>query len=102
MSPTSLRAVALLATAMFVWVGQPVKSQPKAASTAGGVFVGRSGKSMAKTRLFLAEVTGDQEVIYAKIKLPENLPTTVTEEKGQFQFVGVTPGTYAVLYQPPN
>ena len=47
-----------------------------------------------------AEVAGDQEVIYAKIKLAVNPPIAVTDDKGQFQFTGFTPGMYAVLYSP--
>ncbi len=99
MSPASLRLLVLLATAAFVCAPQ-AKPQPKAGATASGVFTGRSGKPMAKMRLILAEVTGDQEVIYAKIKLAENPPTAITDDKGQFQFTGLTPGTYAVLYAP--
>ena len=99
MGPTSLRTVTLLATT-FVLTGQPANSQTKAGAPAGGVFVGRSGKPMANTRMILAEVAGDQEVIYAKIKLAVNPPIAVTDDKGQFQFTGFTPGMYAVLYSP--
>jgi hypothetical protein len=99
MGPTSLRTFALLAAA-FVLAGQPANSQPKAGATASGVFTGRSGKPMANTRMILAEVAGDQEVIYAKIKLAVNPPIAVTDDKGQFQFTGFTPGIYAVLYSP--
>jgi hypothetical protein len=99
MGPTSLRTFALVATAL-VLTGQPAASQPKAGATASGVFVGRSGKPMANTRMILAEVAGDQEVIYAKIKLAVNPPIAVTDDKGQFQFSGFTPGMYAVLYSP--
>ena len=99
MGPTSLRTVTLLATT-FVLTGQPANSQTKAGAPAGGVFVGRSGKPMANTRMILAEVAGDQEVIYAKIKLAVNPPIAITDDKGQFQFTGFTPGMYAVLYSP--
>jgi hypothetical protein len=99
MGPTSLRTVALLATTV-VLTGQPANSQPKVGATASGVFVGRSGKPMANTRMILAEVAGDQDVIYAKIKLAVNPPIAVTDDKGQFQFTGFTPGMYAVLYSP--
>ncbi len=102
MRPTSLRVLVLLATATFVCTGQQAKPQPKAGASASGVFIGRSGKPMAKTRLILAEVTGDQEIVYAKIKLAVNPPTAVTDDKGQFQFTGLTPGTYAVLYTPAS
>jgi len=98
MGPTSLRPFVLLA--VFVLTGQPANSQPKTGATASGVFVGRSGKPMANTRMILAEVAGDQDVIYAKIKLAVNPPIAVTDDKGQFQFTGFTPGMYAVLYSP--
>jgi len=101
MGPTSLRVLVFLVTAAFLCAPQ-VKPQPKAGATASGVFVGRSGKPMAKMRLILAEVTGDQEVIYAKIKLAENAPSAITDEKGQFNFTAVTPGMYAVLYTPAS
>jgi len=99
MGPTSLRTVALLALT-FVLSCQPAKPQPKPGPPAGGVFVGRSGKPMANTRMILAEVAGDQDVIYAKIKLAVNPPIAVTDDKGQFQFTGFAPGMYAVLYSP--
>jgi len=97
MGPTSLRSVVLLATLL---TGQPANPQPKASATVSGFFVGRSGKPMANTRMILAEVAGDQDVVYAKIKLAVNPPIAVTDDKGQFQFAGLTPGTYAVLYSP--
>jgi len=87
----------LLATLL---TGQPANPQPKASATVSGFFVGRSGKPMANTRMILAEVAGDQDVVYAKIKLAVNPPIAVTDDKGQFQFAGLTPGTYAVLYSP--
>jgi hypothetical protein len=98
MSPILFRLVLLLATVFCLAAGDQPKTQPKA--TAGGSFVGRSGKPMAKFRLILGEVTGDADLLYAKIKLPERLPTTVTDDKGQFQFTDVPPGLWAVLYQP--
>ena len=97
MGPTSLRSVVLLATLL---TGRLANPQPKASATVSGFFVGRSGKPMANTRMILAEVAGDQDVVYAKIKLAVNPPIAVTDDKGQFQFAGLTPGTYAVLYSP--
>ena len=82
MSPTSLRVMALVMT--FLCTSQPAKPQPKPGAPASGVFMGRSGKPMANMRLILAEVTGDQELTYAKIKLAMNPPTAVTDDKGQF------------------
>lgn len=98
MGPTSLRVMALVVT--LVSTGQPAKSQPKSGAPASGVFAGRSGKPMANMRLILAEVTGDQELTYAKIKLAVSPATAVTDDKGQFQFAGVAPGMYAVLFAP--
>ncbi len=100
MGPTSLRVIALVVT--VVCTGQPAKSQPKSGAPASGVFTGRSGKPMANMRLILAEVTGDQELTYAKIKLAVSPPTAVTDDKGQFQFTGVAPGMYAVLFAPAS
>jgi len=101
MGPTSLRALALLALATLVQADQPAKPQPQLKpGAANGVFTGRSGKPMAHMRLILAGVVGDQELSYAKIKLPESPPTATTNDKGEFQFTSVTPGNYVVLYEP--
>jgi len=43
-----------------------------------------------------------QELTYAKIKLAASPPTAVTDDKGQFQFTGVAPGMYAVLFAPAS
>lgn len=67
---------------------------------AGGVFVGRSGKPMAKARLVLGELIGDDQVTHAKIKLLDEVSTAVADDEGRFQFKGFTPGTYAILYLP--
>lgn len=63
-----------------------------------GVFVGRSGKPMAKTRLTLGEVVGDTEILHAKIKLPPAIPSAATDANGRFQFAGVPPGEYTIVY----
>jgi len=98
MGPTSLRVMAL--GMAFLCPGLPAESQPKSGVPANGVFVGRSGKPMARMRLILADVTGDHELSYAKIKLAESPPMAVTDDKGQFQFGSVAPGMYAVLFMP--
>lgn len=101
----SLRLPALLAVAASLCAGQQPKPQPKpqpkrdASTTATGIFVGRSGKPMAGARIMIAEISGDQEVLYARLKL---LPNTqaVTDSQGRFELKGFTPGRYALVYQP--
>lgn len=95
----------MLAVGAFVCPGlqlkaQPPKPQPKADAVAGGVFVGRSGKPMAKARLFLGEVAGDEETTYALIRLPDHLPSAVADEEGRFEFKSFPPGKYTIVYQP--
>lgn len=76
------------------------KPQTKQGASASGVFVCRSGKPMAKARLFMGEVMGDEEVLYAKIKLPDSLPSALTDDQGRFQLTGFPPGQYTIVYQP--
>lgn len=97
MRSSSLPVFVLLAIGMSL-LGQPPKPQPKTAATASGVFVGRSGKPMVKARLLLAEVAGDQQVTYARLKLVESVDA-VADQQGQFQLKGFAPGTYAIVYQ---
>jgi hypothetical protein len=80
--------------------GQQPKSQAKPEATASGVFVGRSGKPMAKARLLLAEVIADKEVSHARLKLSSKVAAAVADEQGRFQLKGFTPGSYAIVYQP--
>lgn len=91
--------VLMLAAAVCV---QPAFSQTKPTAVANGVFVGRSGKPMAKTRVLLGQVAEDGETLYAWLKMPANLPSAVTDEKGQFQLKGFAPGAYAIVYVPPG
>jgi hypothetical protein len=101
MGPTTLRAVApLVLTCLFV--SQHAKPQTKAGVTASGTFVGRSGKPMANNRLILGEIAGDADIVFAKIKLAASPPIAVTDASGKFQFAGLAPGMYAVLYQPAS
>jgi hypothetical protein len=79
--------------------GEQAKTQPKAGAIAAGVFVGRSGKPMAKARLYLGEILGDQDVTYAKIK-PLALPAATCDDQGRFQFKDFPPGEYTIVYQP--
>lgn len=80
--------------------GQQARPQPKSQAAVSGVFTGRSGKPQARAKLFLGQVVGDDEVTYARIKLPDTLPSTVCDDQGRFQFKGVTPGQYTIVYQP--
>jgi hypothetical protein len=100
MNRTCLRVSVLLAFAVSACAGQPAKSQAKAGATASGVFMGRSGKPMAKATLILGEVTGDQDVSYAKIKVLGRLSSAAADDQGRFQFKGIPPGMYAILYYP--
>jgi len=69
-------------------------------ATVHGMFVGRSGKPMAKARLMLGEVAGDQEITYAKIRLGAKPLSAVTDDNGAFQIKDVAPGRYTLVYQP--
>ncbi len=69
-------------------------------ATRTGVFLGRSGKPMAKAKLFLGQVVGDQEISFAKIKLPASLPSAVCDDQGRFQFKPFPAGEYTLVYQP--
>lgn len=80
--------------------GAPPAPPAKGSATASGVFLGRSGKPMAKARLFLGEIAGDQEVLYAKVKLPTTLPSATADDQGRFQFKGFPPGEYTIVYLP--
>jgi hypothetical protein len=95
-----MRTVLLLWAAASFCLGQQAKAPAKGAASAAGVFLGRSGKPMAKARVLLGEIAGDQEVVYAKIKLPPTLPAAVTDDQGRFQFKGFPPGEYTIVYQP--
>lgn len=90
----------LLGTLVPLAFGQQTKPQPKSAATVSGVFTGRSGKPLAKAKLFLGQVVGDQEVLYARIKMPATLPSAVCDDQGRFQFKDVTTGEYTIVYQP--
>lgn len=95
-----LRATVLLVPAACVIVGQQPKAPPTAATTASGVFLGRSGKPMAKAQLFLGTVAGDEDESQAKVKMLGKSFIAVTDEKGNFQFKGLAPGEYTIVYQP--
>ena len=82
--------------------GQQAKTQSKPGTAASGVFVGRSGKPLARAKLFLGRIVADQEIAYARIRLPATLPSAVCDSQGRFEFKGFTPGEYTIVYQPPG
>ncbi|MEK7406392.1 MAG: carboxypeptidase-like regulatory domain-containing protein [Acidobacteriota bacterium] len=99
MNSLSLPAMVVLAAAVSPLAAQQ-KPQPKPSATATGVFVGRSGKPMAKARVILGQVAGDQDTTQARIKLPASAPSATTDDQGRFEFKGFTPGEYTIVYTP--
>lgn len=87
--------ILVLATATVCFSSDQPKT-PKLATTASGVFLGKSGKPMAGARLILCEAIEDQ----AKIRLLPNVPTTTTDAAGKFTLKGFTPGRWTILYLP--
>ena len=78
----------------------PEEPKPPAEMAATGVIVGRGGKPMAKARLVLAEIVGDDMYRYSKVRLVAKVPTAVADAEGRFQFKGYTPNEYTLVYQP--
>ena len=77
----------------------PAADQPKApmpATSASGVFLGKSGKPMAGARLILCEALEDQ----AKIRLLPDVPTATADPTGRFTIKGFKPGRYTIIYLP--
>lgn len=96
MRPKWLHLLVLLAVAGCL-PGQQPKSQPKpATTTAGGVFLGKTGKPMAGARLILCAWLEDQ----SKIRLLPNVPTATADPTGRFAFRGFTPGRCTIIYLP--
>ena len=100
MRPRWLAVPALLAVLVAAGAGQQPKSQTRKTATVTGVFLGRSGKPMARARLFLGQFVAEGVLMYSKIRLVAQTPYAITDEKGRFQFTGVTPGKYTIVYQP--
>ncbi len=98
MRPIWFVSMLLAGCGVFLAGGPPI--DPKVGAGATGVFMGRSGKPMAKARLILAEVVGDDEVTFAKVRLLAKAAPVLADEKGQFRFGAVAPGNYTLVYQP--
>ncbi len=81
-------------------VGCLLVAESTQSQTASGVFMGRSGKPVAKAKLMLGQVSGDQETPYAKIQLGAKPHTAVTDDSGRFQLTGFKPGRYTIVYVP--
>jgi len=96
------RRIALFSLAIFVAALSAQQPKPPAArrGTVTGVFTGRSGKPMARARVFLGEVIGGGGVLYSRIRLLEQPPPTTAGAAGRFQFKGLLAGRYTIVYQP--
>jgi hypothetical protein len=68
----------------------------KPATTASGVFLGKSGKPMAGARLILCVVLEDK----GKLRPLPNVPAAIADKTGQFTLRGFDPGTYTLIYLP--
>jgi hypothetical protein len=95
MSAKSLHTL-VLASIAVCFAGQQPNSQTKPATTASGVFLGKSGKPMAGVRLLLCQVDEDQ----AKVKLQSNVPTATVDPQGRFTIRGFDPGKWTIVYLP--
>ena len=85
----------VLATATVCFAGDQPKP-PMPATTASGVFLGKSGKPMAGARLILCEALEDQ----GKIRLLPDVPTATTDQAGRFTMKGFKSGRYTIIYLP--
>lgn len=101
MSAICLRVLVLLAVEACLLPAQQPKSPAATGATASGVFVGRSGKPMARAQLMLAEVKSDEDTLQARLRLGPQPITAIADGNGRFQFKGFTPGVrYAFVYNP--
>jgi len=75
---------------------QPPRPQSKPATTANGVFLGRSGKPMVGARLILCEARED----LARIRILADVPTAAVDQQGQFTLRGFEPGRRTIIYLP--
>ena len=86
----------VLATATVCLLGKDPIAQPKPATTASGVFLGKSGTPMAGARVILCEALEDRGLI----KLLPNVPTATTDAAGRFTLRSFDPGRYTMIYLP--
>ncbi|MBI3665233.1 MAG: hypothetical protein HY236_03245 [Acidobacteria bacterium] len=102
MGSTWFRGLVLSAVGVSLLAApQTAAARPAGGATVSGVFMGRSGKPMGKSRLFLGVVEKDEETLFAGIRLGKKPPSALTDDSGNFQFTGITPGKYVILYEPP-
>jgi len=90
-----LHTLALGAAVVSIAGDQP-QSPPKPATTASGVFLGKSGKPMAGARLILCQALEDK----ALIRLLAGVATATADPAGKFTFRGFEPGRYTIIYLP--
>ncbi len=55
---------------------------------------------MAGARLFIGDVIGGGGVLYSRIRLLAHPPPTIADGTGKFQYRGLKPGRYTIVYQP--
>ncbi|MGO9241726.1 MAG: carboxypeptidase-like regulatory domain-containing protein [Bryobacteraceae bacterium] len=88
-----LPSLVLAAATLCIAADQP-KQASKPATTASGVFLGKSGKPMAGARLILCQVFEDK----GKLRPVSDVPAVTTDKTGQFTLRGFPPGTYTLIY----
>lgn len=86
----------ILAGLTIAYAGQQPKSQSNPATSADGVFLGRSGKPMAGARLILCEARTD----VAKIRILAGVPTATVDPQGRFTLKNFEPGRWTLIYLP--
>lgn len=87
--------IPVLAAATVCFPGEQPK--PKPATSADGMFLGRTGKPMAGARLILCEAIEDQ----GKIRLLD-VPTATADQQGKFTLRGFQPGRWTLIYLLPG
>jgi hypothetical protein len=93
------RVIVFTAAATLACLGQQRKTPARLDTSASGVLVGRSGKTLANARIFLGKVEDDEDTLQAKVRLGE-LPIAQTDASGRFKLTGFAPGNYTIVYSP--